>query len=90
MSSTVTECVLIEARADNLAFRVGQLVEQLLTDRAMELAGRSGSSLVTVEHIESCLDDVLSDPQLRRVTESSHGGTAGEEGVGAGEPRKAA
>jgi hypothetical protein len=46
--------------------------------------------IVTAEHVESCLDQVLFDHLLRRVRESSHGGTAGEKRVDDGESREAA
>jgi len=90
MSSTVDESVVVASHASDLAFRVGQLVERLLVDRGIELARESGSPIVTAEHVESCLDQVLVDPLLRRVRESSHGGTAGDERVGNGEAREAA
>ena len=90
MSSTVNDSVVVDSHASNLAFRAGQLVERLLVDRGIELAGNSGSLIVTAEHVESCLDQVLFDNLLRRVKESSHGGTTGEERVGNGESREAA
>ncbi len=90
MSSTVNDPVVVDRGASNLAFRAGQLVESLLVDRGIELARKSGSSIVTAEHVESCLDQVLFDHLLRRVRENSHGGTAGEERVDNGESREAA
>lgn len=89
MSSAVNESVVVESLASNLAFRVGQLVERLLVDRGIELARESGSLTVSADHVESCLDQALFDHLLRRVRESSHGGTTGE-GVGNGESREAA
>ncbi len=90
MSSIANESVVVDSDASNLAFRAGQLVESLLVDRGIELARRSGSSIVTAEYVESCLDQVLFDHLLRRVRESSHGGTAGDERVGSPESREAA
>jgi hypothetical protein len=90
MSSTVDDSVVVDSHATNLAFRAGQLFERLLVDRGVELASNSGSSIVTAEHVESCLDQVLFDHLLRRMRESSHDGTAGEDRVGSGESREAA
>lgn len=90
MSSAVTESVVVECRASDLAFRVGQLVERLLVDRAIELAIESGSPMVTADRVESCLDEALFNHLLRRVRESSRGGTAGEERGDNGESREAA
>jgi hypothetical protein len=80
----------VDGNASNFAFNVGQWIERLLMDRGIELAGQSGSLIVTAEHVESCLDQVLFDHLLRRVRESSHGGTAGEKRVDDGESREAA
>lgn len=90
MSSTANESIIVDRRASNAAFRVGQMVERLLMDRGIELAGKSGAQIVTAECVESCLDQALFDHLLSRVRESSHGGTAGNERVGDGMPREAA
>jgi len=90
MSVAVNESVVVESRASDLAFRVGQMVERLLVDRAIELAMESGSPMVTANHVESGLDQALFDHLLRRVRESSRGGTAGEERDDTGESREAA
>jgi hypothetical protein len=89
MPPTVSDPVVVDSAASELAFRAGQLVESLLVNRGMELARNSGSSIVTAENVESCLDQVLFDHLLRRVRESSHGGTAGTEVLGGGESREA-
>jgi hypothetical protein len=82
--------VVIERRAIDFAFRTGQLVEDLLVDRGMELAGKTGASIVTVECVESCLDQALFDQLLRRLRENSHGETAGEGGGSGRGTREAA
>jgi hypothetical protein len=56
----------------------------------VELAGESGSSTVTAEDVESCLDQALFDHLLRRVRETSHGGAAGENRTGSDGSREAA
>lgn len=90
MSSTISDPIVVDGGASNLAFRTGQLVECLLLDRSIERARKYGSSIATAEYVESCLDQALFDHLLRRVRESSHGGTAGEDGLGNGESREAA
>ena len=90
MSSTASDHVVVGAGAGNSAFRAGQLVERLLLDHGIEQASQSGASIVTAEHVESCLDHALFDHLSRRVREICHGGTAGEERVRDGESREAA
>ncbi len=89
-STTVNDPIVVDSGASILAFRAGQLIESLLVDRGIELARKSGSSIVTAEYVESCLDQVLFDHLLRRVRESSHGETAGEDRTGSAECREAA
>jgi hypothetical protein len=90
MSTTVNDSVLVGRGAIDLAFRVGQLVESLLVDRGIELARKSGASIVTAEYVESCLDQVLFDHLLRQVRESFHDGTARGERAVNGDSREAA
>ena len=90
MAATVSDPVLVSSDASNLAFRAGQLFECLLVDRGIEAAHNSGSSIVTADHLESCLDQVLFDHLFRRLRESSHGETAGEGRAGNRESREAA
>ncbi len=90
MAATVNDPVVVDRSACNFAFRVGQMVESLLVDRGIELAGKSGSPVVTAESVESCLDQVLFDHLLRRVRESADGGAAGEGRAASGKSREAA
>ena len=90
MSSAVNDHVAVDARASDFAFRAGQLLERLLLDGGMELACRSGSSIVTAEHVESSLDDAFFGRFLERVRESPDAGTAGEDGGRDGQSGKAA
>jgi hypothetical protein len=54
---------VIEGKASRLAFKVGQSVERLLIDRAVELAVReaeaSGGVVVTADHVQRALDESL-------------------------------
>ena len=90
MSSTVDDRVVVDLRASNFAFRASQMVERLLLDRGLEIARQSGSSIVTADHVGSCLDHVLLDQVLERMRESSHDETAGEGAVLDGPSREAA
>jgi len=90
MSSATKNRVVVDAGASDLAFQAGQLAERLLLDRSIEIASQAGSSVVTAEHVESCLDHALSDELFKRVRESSHGATGGEREACDGESREAA
>jgi hypothetical protein len=90
MSSAVNDHVAVDVGASSFAFRASQLLERLLLDGGIELARRSGASIVTEEHVESCLDDALFDRFLKRVRESPDGGSAAERGVRDGQSGKAA
>lgn len=59
MSSTVVEQVLFRADASAIAFHAGQHFEELLLERAVQAALQADSSVVTVEHVLSCLDGGL-------------------------------
>ena len=80
--------VLIERCAIDFAFHTGQLLDDLLVDRGIELASKTGASVVTAECVKSCLDQALFDQLLRRVRENSHGEPAGEGGGGGRELEK--
>jgi hypothetical protein len=73
----VVDRVVVDVRASTFAFRAGQLVEQLLLDRGLELARQSGCSVVTAEHVASCLSPTLFDQLLEQARGISHGGTGG-------------
>lgn len=90
MSSGVRSDVWVDVDASNFAFRIGQWAEQLLLDRSVRLATESGSPVVTVEHVESCLDHALFDELLERVRENPHERTAVAGGVCDRDPREAA
>jgi hypothetical protein len=82
--------VLIDVRANDLAFHIGQWIARSLLDRSLEIVRQSGSSLVTTEHVEACVDHVLFDDLLKWMKEAEGDRTTGEEGVGSGQSRKAA
>ncbi len=73
----IVDRVVVDVRASTFAFRAGQLVERLLLDRGVDLARQSGCSVVTAEHVESCINRALFDQLLEQVRGISHGGTAG-------------
>ena len=52
---------VIEGRASRLAFQIGQFVEQMVLDRAIDLAAREGEVeiVVTTEHLRRALDDFI-------------------------------
>jgi hypothetical protein len=68
-STLVDDRVLIDVRANNLAFHIGQWVEETLLDRSLEIVRRSGASVVTTEHVESCLNHALFDELLKWMKE---------------------
>jgi hypothetical protein len=90
MSVAADSRVLVEISASDFAFRSGQSLEGLLWERSIEVARQSGSSTVTAEHVESCLDHALFDDLLRAMRESSNDRTADEAGVQDRQSRKAA
>jgi hypothetical protein len=59
-------------------------------DRSIEIVRQSGSSLVTTEHVEACVDHVLFEDLLKWMKEAKGDRTTGEGGVGDGQSRKAA
>ena len=66
MSSIAKSAVLVDGSASDFAFRAGQLLERLLVERGVDAASRSGLTVVTSQHIESCLSDPLLD-DLRKT-----------------------
>jgi hypothetical protein len=90
MSLALNDRVVVDIAASNLAFRAGQVVERLLLERSIELTSRSGSSTVTAEHVESCLDHTIVGQLLERMREDSNVGTAEDGGNPRGDPREAA
>ena len=90
MLSTATDKVLIESRANDFAYRVGQMVEDLLVESGIELAGKAGSRMVTIEHLKACLDRVLPARLVEQLRECSHDGIEGECNVARGVSRDAA
>jgi hypothetical protein len=62
---------ILEGSAHQLAFHIGQSVEQTLVARAVGFAARggdeSGEVVVTTEHIRRALDEVLIDEACARV-----------------------
>lgn len=59
MSSQENGSILLEINASTFAFRAGQKVEMLLMDRALERARATKAPVVTLELIESCIDNSL-------------------------------
>ena len=72
-SSTVSEDVAISRSASGIAFEAGQLVERLLLQRSCELAPRLGSTVVTDEHVRSCLDSALLQDVFATMRKVGHG-----------------
>lgn len=66
MSQVEEKRIVVHVDAGTLAFRAGQLIEKILWDRGIERAGKSRSSIVTPEDIQSCLDDDSLLEELRR------------------------
>lgn len=85
----VVDGLVVDVRASTFAFQAGQLVERLLLDRGLDLARQSGSSVVTAEHVESCINRALFDQLLEQVRGISHGGSAGGGEVNSGDRQAA-
>ena len=90
MSTPVSGRVMLDRRAVDYAFHIGQWVERSLIDCGIELARQSGSSIVTEEHIESCLDQRVLHRELERIREVVHGEVAGGTGTSKRGSREAA
>ena len=60
--------ILLEGEASDLAFHMGQALERLLTERAVQRAKQRGASdvVVTVEDVRACFDASLPE-QLREA-----------------------
>ena len=56
MSTVETTRVLIDSSASRYAFRVGQALERLLIERALDEACRATDLVVTIDQVRSCLD----------------------------------
>jgi len=74
MSSHANGCVLLGIAASTLAFRAGQLVEELLLERSLEVAQEADARVVTPDHVESCLDESLLSQLRERLRERFHDG----------------
>lgn len=80
MPQSNNDRILIDNGASNFAFRISQLVERILLDRSIELASQCGATIVTAEHIKTCLDQSSFDQILKQAGETLNDGTAGESG----------
>jgi len=89
MSRTEENRILLDVKATDVAFRAGQSLEQLLLDRALEVARQAGATVVTAKHVESCLDPFPLEQFLDLMRESLNGGDSGGKTV-TGRPRQAA
>lgn len=69
MSAIAVKETLIQASASTYAFRAGQLVEELLINRATERARDDESPAVTVEQVASVLDELLIQDIRERLEE---------------------
>jgi hypothetical protein len=69
MSVIPDDRLMISRGASDVAFRMGQIVEKLLLDRATALARKSDAPIVAAEHVRSCLDDVLLDHLRKHLDE---------------------
>ncbi len=90
MSTAIDDQILVDRAAYNHAFEAGQLLEELLVDRSVELAARSGCSVVTAEHVNASLDHTLLDHLLRQLRASSNGGAATDHRASGDTKREAA
>jgi hypothetical protein len=90
MSAGICDSVAFDVRAYALACRTGRLVETLILDRSLELAGRSGVPVVTAEHVRACLDAELFDRLSERLNKTPGPDTASDGEVCGGGSREAA
>ena len=90
MPTPVNSRVVIDVCASDFAFHLGQWFHQSLLDRSIEIARQTGSSVVTTEHVESCLDHAWFDELLKRMREGSDDRAAVKRGVGKRQSREAA
>jgi len=90
MSTVASNRPLVDIAAVDLAFRVGQLTEQLLIDGGIDRAAQAGSPVVTAEHVRSSFDRAMLDHILQIATENPHGTTAGSGRQRTGASREAA
>ncbi len=80
MSTLANGRVLLDAGASDLAFHAGQLVEEILVERGVEVARQAGTSVVTVDHLQSCIDVALLDQLRQRLGNRLDGNQAGSPG----------
>ena len=73
MSTLANGRVLLDAGASDLAFRAGQLVEEILVERGVEVARQAGTSVATIDHIQSCVDGALLNQLRERLGNRIHG-----------------
>ncbi len=88
MSAIVEDSVVIDGRASDFAFHVSQGFRRLLMDRAVALVRQAGESMVTVEHLEACIDHALFDDLCKRIKERAYDRTAPKEEPASDDRRK--
>ena len=69
MSINKDEQILLDLNASDLAFHVGQIFEKLLLDRGMEKAKAAQTAFVTIEHVESSIDESIIEELRRKLNE---------------------
>ena len=69
MSSRQDHSILLGTNASTFAFRAGQLFEQLLLNRAEEIARDAQEPVVTIEMVESCIDGILLEEVRKQLDE---------------------
>lgn len=84
-SSTVVEAV-----AHDFAWRAGRTLERVLLDRAFDVAEQSDCSIVTIEHVGSCLDGALFEQLLDLMRKEPDAGRAPVAEIGESAPCEAA
>ncbi len=78
MSTIETSKILIDSSASKLAFRAGQALERLLVDRAIAATRDAGATVVTTDHIQSCMDSSLFAQVSSELTDDAHESSARE------------
>ncbi len=79
MSTLANGRVLLDAGASDFAFHAGQLVERILLERGVEVARQAGTSVATVDHIQSGVDGALLDQLRERLGNRFHGNQGHEQ-----------
>ncbi|HZZ27624.1 MAG TPA: hypothetical protein VFE46_06410 [Pirellulales bacterium] len=89
MSIHVASQIVVDGSAIEYAFRMGQTIERLLLEQSIKECEESGSSLVTKDHVKSCLNWSLFE-RLIAESECVNGGICSTKRTGNRESREAA